>query len=252
MIGAESLSLSYGDLPVVKDVEFELQPGSLTALIGANGSGKSTLMRGLAGLHEASDGRVTGPAQLPILKRRDALAYLPQGLPDPSALSVEEFALLGADAPNRWSVSQQARQRVDQALKTLDLSSLAQRACSTLSGGEYRRAGLAACLAQGAPWLLLDEPCAGLDLPHAAALLAGLRQWLADDGARGALVVLHDLNLAAQWADRCLLMCNGELLADDDPETVLTSDALESAFGANLQRFRHPQHDHLVILGPRR
>ncbi len=250
MIGAQALSLAYGQTRVVEDVDFSLQPGCLTALIGANGCGKSTLMRGLAGLHAAQQGQALGPAQEPIAVRRKTLAYLPQSLPEPSALSVEGFALLGADSPTAWSASTAAKQRVASALEQLDLRALATRACATLSGGEYRRAGLAACLAQGTPWLLLDEPCAGLDLPHAAALMSGLKRWLAKDEKRGALVILHDLNLAAQWADRLLLMANGRLVADDTAEAVLTSPQLETAFGGQLQRFRHPEGNHLVVLGP--
>jgi ABC-type cobalamin/Fe3+-siderophores transport system ATPase subunit len=249
MIGGHGLRLSYGETTVLSDITLQLQAGSLHALIGANGSGKSTLLRCLAGLHAASAGTLLGAAALTLHERRRQLAMLPQSLPQAPALSVEQLALLGADAPQRWSASKQARQRAHEALELLDLLPLKNRLCQQLSGGEYRRACLAACFAQGSPWLLLDEPCAGLDLPHCAELMAGLKAWLGADPRRGALVVMHDLNLAAQWADRCLLLGEQSLLANDETDSVLAGDALEHAFGGALQRFRHPQADHLVLLG---
>jgi len=253
MIGAKNLGLSYPRHQVLDGISFTLEPGQLCAVIGANGSGKSTLLRCLAGLHPASSGQRFGASELPPAQRREQLAYLPQRLPLPPALSARQLAMLGADAPQRWLASAAAQQRAAQALATLDLQTLAERDCRTLSGGEYRRAALAACLAQGAPIMLLDEPCAGLDLPHAGALMGGLRRWIVGAPDRhAALVVLHDLNLAAQWADRLLLLGQGQLLADDRPETVLASEALELAFGGELQRFRHPEHGHLVVLGPSR
>ena len=109
MIGAQALSLAYGETRVVKAVDFQLEAGCLTAIIGANGCGKSTLMRALAGLHSAQEGQALGPAQQPIETRRKQIAYLPQSLPEPSALSVESFALLGADSPtsvqSKWATS---------------------------------------------------------------------------------------------------------------------------------------------------
>ena len=141
-------------------------------------------------------------------------------------------------------------ERADAALEVMGLSGFEARLCCELSGGEFRRAAVAATLAQGAPLLLLDEPCAGLDLPHASALMRRLRQWVDDaPQQRGALLVLHDLNAVAQWCDRALLLGDGRLLADGTPQEVLASDALERAYQGRLQRFRHPQADHLVILG---
>ena len=246
---AENLSLSYGSDPVINELTLAINPGELTVLIGVNGCGKTSLLRALAGLHKPLSGAVYGAAQKKPQARRYDLAYLPQTLPERASLSVSELVLMGADAPNRWYPSPDAKERAKLALELLGMTTLAERACDTLSGGEYRRAALAACFAQGTPWLLLDEPCAGLDLHQAAVLMNGLSKWLKNDAKRGALVVLHDLNLCAQWADRCVLLNNGQIEADGDPETVLSSTALEAAYG-QLQRFRHPQRDHLVVLGP--
>ena len=245
----EKLSLSYGSDPVVKDLTLSVNRGELTALIGVNGCGKTSLLRALAGLHKPLSGAIFGPAQKDPKARRYELAYLPQILPERAHLSVSELVLMGADAPNRWYPSPEAQGRAEHALELLGLAALSHRSCDTLSGGEYRRAALAACFAQGTPWLLLDEPCAGLDLHQSAVLMRGLSMWLKNDTKRGVLVVLHDLNLCAQWADRCVLLNDGTIQAQGDPESVLSSSALEEAYG-QLQRFRHPQRDHLVVLGP--
>ena len=246
---AEKLSVSYGSDLVINELTLTINPGELTALIGVNGCGKTSLLRALAGLHKPLRGKVFGPAQKNPHARRDDLAYLPQTLPEQASLTVDELVLMGADAPTQWYPSPDAKQRAKRALDLLGLTALAHRGCDTLSGGEYRRAALAACFAQGTPWLLLDEPCAGLDLHQSAVLMRGLSAWLKGDSKRGAVVVLHDLNLCAQWADRCVLLNEGRIQAEGDPEDVLSSSEIEYAYG-RLQRFRHPERDHLVVLGP--
>jgi iron complex transport system ATP-binding protein len=250
LIGAKNLGVGYPNHTVLEALNLELKAGQVTALLGANGSGKSTLLRSLAGLQPALSGQCTGASTLPPEQRRKQLAYLPQRLPKPPALAARDLVLLGADKPRSWRPSKDAQERAKQAMTMVDVASLSERLCCTLSGGEYRRVGLAAVLTQGANILLLDEPCAGLDLPHASATMQGLRAWVAQDpDARSVLLAVHDLNLAAQWTDRCLLLGDRQLLADGAPEEVLAGDALEHAFGGQLQRFRHPERGHLVVLG---
>ena len=245
---AQGLTLSYAGRAVLTDLTFELRRGATTAVIGVNGCGKSTLLRALAGLHAPSAGTLTGPAQSPPIVRRRELAYLPQRLPDQPALSVREFVIMSAGSPTRWFPSQEATQRAQEALELLQLNDLSERLCATLSGGEYRRVALAACFAQGARWLVLDEPCAGLDLHQASRFMGCVRTWLKAQRDRGVVVVVHDLNLCAQYADECLLIDDGTLQAQGPADELLRSAALETAYGS-LQRFRHPQRDHLVILG---
>lgn len=245
---AHALSLGRGTEPVIQNVDLELRGGELVALLGANGSGKSTLLRALAGLDPVFSGQVPEASLLPAAQRRQHLAYLPQQPPRAPGYSIEDMVLMAAAGPLNWRASSSSKQRVREALEATDLSPLANRPCDQISGGEYRRALLAATLAQGAPVLLLDEPCAGLDLPHAAQVLEHLQGWLQQDADRAALVALHDLNLASLFCHRVLLLGQGGLLSEGSPEVVLQPDQLQQAFGAGLDCFQHPQTGQRVIL----
>lgn len=227
-------------------VNFRLNPGELVAIVGPNGAGKTTLMRILSGEYRPDSGRVQLDGidlhrWLPrLLARRRAV--LPQETVLDFPLSALEVALMG-----RMPHARNARDRqfAMDALHQADVAHLAHRIYPTLSGGERQRVQLARVLCQlrdecaSAPgYLLLDEPTAALDLAHQYTLLRTVRQ-LVDDGF-GGLAILHDLNLAAQFADRIVVMAGGQIVTEGDPHAVLVPELIRQVYAVPCVVTRHP------------
>jgi iron complex transport system ATP-binding protein len=243
LLRAVGLTFGYPGREVLRDVSFSLAPGELVALCGPNGAGKSTLLRLLLGLHAPRAGHVElqGAPAASLTRREIArrAALLPQESPVELPLTVREVVALGR-LPHlgRFEAERpEDVQAVTQALEATDTAVLADRPLTELSGGERHRAHFARALAQGAAVLLLDEPIAGHDLSHQLQALQLLRATVdgADGLARGAIVALHDLSLAARFCDRILLLDQGALRADAPPSEVLTVDTLARVFGVRAE-----------------
>lgn len=229
---------AVGRRPALHDVSFALRPGELAIVLGPNGAGKSTLVRVLAGVLPPTTGEVRiggddvrGLDRSAIARR---VAVVPQETDVAFGFTVREVVAMGR-APHQtgWMrATPEDEQAVDDAVGALDLRSLADRPVQELSGGEKRRVAVARALAQAAPALLLDEPTAALDVHHQVTLFDRL---VAETAAGLAcLVVMHDLNLAAQYATRIVLMRDGALVADGPIDEVLTWQRLKDTFDADL------------------
>ncbi len=223
--------LSYhGDsaLPMLVDAHLTLRRDEVTMLIGPNGAGKTTLIRLLLGLLTPDSGTVKWDSDRPLAQ---TAAYLPQSRPLIWPQPVRDVVALGRFAfgglPSRLSEADAAA--VERAMASADVAHLADRAADTLSGGEAARVHLARALAAETPYLIADEPAAALDLRHQHAVMALFRK-LATEG-RGVLAVVHDLGLAAAYADRLLWMQNGRIIADGTPVETLTPERLAAVFG---------------------
>ncbi|HEY7807305.1 MAG TPA: ABC transporter ATP-binding protein [Croceibacterium sp.] len=220
-----------------------LRPGEVTAICGPNGAGKSTLLQCLAGLLEPDSGEVLldgAPIRsLHPRERARAIGYLPQDGEIAWDLSVRNLVALG-----RLPHGDGGGVQVAGALAALDLESFASRPVSTLSGGERARALLARVLAGEPRWILADEPLAALDLGHQLALIAHLKQ-AARDGA-GVVLVLHDLALAINHADRVLVLDQGRLAADDAPEIALDPGLIGRVWGVPARWLGEPGERALV------
>ena len=247
MLEARDLTISYNDRIAVSNVTLTLDAGEITALVGPNGAGKSTLLRSLNGQVARTAGSVLLDGQ-PIEKynrrtigRRVAVVAQEAELRFP--VTVLEFVLGGRFAwgPNSgwgWETERDLRVAADVLAET-ELTELSGRLMNELSGGERQRAVLARALATEASFLLLDEPTANLDLSHQATLLALVRN-RCDKQQASALVVTHDLNLAAQFADRILLMRNGKAVRLGTPAEVLTPQLLNEVFEVEVLVDAHP------------
>jgi iron complex transport system ATP-binding protein len=226
MIEARTLTVA-GRLGAVSAA---FEPGRITAICGPNGAGKSTLLQCLAGLIEPGRGEVLlGGAALPHgRKRARRIGYLPQVGEIAWDLSVAALAGLG-----RLPHGDRGEAHVAAALAAVDLTDFAERPVSTLSGGERARALLARVLAGEPEWILADEPLAALDLAHQLALLARFRR-VADVGA-GVVLVLHDLALAMNHADRVLVLDRGALAVEGHPEQALSEATIARVWGVRAR-----------------
>ncbi len=211
-----------------------LAPGTITAICGPNGAGKSSLIEALAGLLPAAGAVCVDGHSVASLAPRDRarrIGYLPQQAEVAWDLSVRSLVALGRLPFGGGS------QEIEDTLEKLDLAGFADRPMSTLSGGERSRVLLARVLAGRPKWILADEPLAALDLAHQLGLLAILRR-AAANGA-GVVLVLHDLALAMNHADRVLTLDRGSLVHDGPPETALGKDTIGVVWGV-AARWRGP------------
>lgn len=226
------------------DVSATLAPGQITAICGPNGAGKSSLLECLAGLLSPDGGSVALDDQplaaLPPRERAKALGYLPQTGEVAWDVAVRSLVALGR-LPHRDARAEP----VEAAMAALDLEGLADRPVSRLSGGEKARALLARVLAGEPRWILADEPLAALDLAHQLALLGHLRR--AADSGTGVVLVLHDLALAMNHADRVLVLDQGGLMADGPPEEALAAEVIARVWGVVARWLGEPGARALVV-----
>jgi iron complex transport system ATP-binding protein len=247
MLEARNVSINYGARRAVSDVSLALRPGEVTAIIGPNGAGKSTMLRTFNGGLAPASGSISLDAQpLNSYSRRAVakrIAVVAQEAELRFPVTVFEFVLGGRYA---WAGTSgwgwETSHDVDvsrEVLRETQLDELSNRVMSELSGGERQRAVLARALATEASVLLLDEPTANLDLAHQAMILALVRN-RCDTKAISALVVTHDINLAAEFADNVLLMKDGETVAFGSPDEVLTPELLRQVFAVRVLVDAHP------------
>lgn len=245
---AEDIHVTLGSTEILNSVSTHLNSGEITTLIGPNGAGKSTLFAALAADVEPTAGRVVldgqsiekyTPKEL-ALKR----AVLPQDQVVRFSYSVEEIVEL-ARLSHETSPAEDA-QIITDSLDRAEVEHLRLRDVQTLSGGKMSRAGFARVLAQTTPVLLLDEPTAALDLRHQELVLRNARQ-LRDFGAC-VVIVLHDLNLAAAYSDRVIMMADGRIVADGTPEEVFTSERIEEVYRQPVVVTSHPTRGCPLIL----
>ncbi|HEX8486487.1 ABC transporter ATP-binding protein [Sphingomonas sp.] len=220
---------------ILRPATLAFAPGALTVLLGPNGAGKTTLLRVALGLLSPGEGSATidgkTAAQLSPAARARACAYLPQARPLAWPQSVRDVVALGrfahGAAPGRLGAAD--ADAVDRAIAACDLAPLAGRATDTLSGGELARVHCARALAAEAAMIVADEPVASLD-PRAQHRVLRLLRGHVDSGG-GAVVVLHDLDLAARYADRLVWMAGGAIVADGPAAATLTPERIAAVYG---------------------
>ena len=253
MLKIENLSVSYGARRVLQSVSLDLHAGEVLALIGPNGAGKSTLVRAASGVIPVQAGKVgvNGDDLLALsaMRRARYMAVVPQATSLPPAFTAWETVLLGRTPYLNFlgQVSTKDEEIARQALQKVDAFDLAERRVGELSGGEQQRVLLARALAQSTPILLLDEPTVHLDLQHQVTLMEIVRS-LAHNDNLAVLIALHDLNLAARYADRVALLVAGEIKAAGTPRQVLTPEIISMAYHLPVRVIPHPYADVPLVL----
>jgi iron complex transport system ATP-binding protein len=254
----QNLTISYGERTVLENISLGIQPGEVLALIGPNGAGKSTLVKALSGVLHPRDGSAWVKGQdvhrLSPEQRAKALAVVPQARNLPEGFTVWQTVLIGRTPYLGWLGQPAAKdiERTRWALRRTGTEAFAERLVGELSGGEQQRVLLARALAQETPVLLLDEPTAHLDLRYQSLILNLVRE-LAQEQKLAVLMVLHDLNLVALYADRVALLVDGKLRALGTPVDVITPTRLAEAYDVPLQVISHPTDGTpLIIPGGKR
>jgi len=250
VLAAHGVHVRFGQARILDGVDVAVAAGELVALVGPNGAGKSTLLSVLSGDTAPDEGRVELDAADVRAMRLDELARRRAVLLQENRLSfpfpVQDVVRMGR-APWRGTAREDADDEVvARSLETADVSHLAARRFPTLSGGEKARTSFARTLAQEPGVLLLDEPTAALDIRHQEALLDEARRW-ARAGA-SVVVVLHDLTLAAAYADRVVVLDSGRVRGDGRPTDVLTGELLTDVYRYPIEVIRRPGVDELVVL----
>lgn len=246
MLEASHLSINYGKRHAVVDVSLRVAAGQMTMIIGANGAGKSSLLRALNGTIQPAKGEVRLDGK-PLksyprraVGRRVAVVAQESELAFP--VSVLEYVLGGRYAWSGGIWGWESKRDLEIAAEVLhetELESFSERLMNELSGGERQRAVLARALATTAGILLLDEPTANLDLAHQASMLRLVRT-RCDKSGSGAVIVTHDINLAAEFADSVVLLKNGMMVAAGDPHEVLTEELLGNVLDIKVLVDVHP------------
>jgi iron complex transport system ATP-binding protein len=231
---ARNLSVNLGTRRVVAEANVSLAAGELVLLVGPNGAGKTTLIKAMAGLIPADGTIALGGedlASMPARLRARRLAYLPQGHDFSWPLPVADIVALGRHphADPFAQVSAEDRAAVSQALEATGVMAFADRPVTMLSGGERARVALARVLATQAQVVLADEPTMSLDPRHQFVVMDLLRKVARAGGA--VLAVVHDLALAARYADRVLVLDRGRIVAEGPPDMALSADRIAETFG---------------------
>jgi iron complex transport system ATP-binding protein len=251
MLNIDQLSVRYGASVAVQAVSESAAAGEWIGLIGANGAGKSSLLRAVAHL-VPYDGEVRVGDQeigrLSTRRRARLVAYVPQQPELPGGMSVLDYTLLGRTPHIGYFgvESRQDRRHCAEVLDRIGLADLADRLLSTLSGGELQRAVLARALAQQAPVLLLDEPTSALDLGRRVDALELVDELRRERGLT-VLSAMHDLTLAAQFADRLVLLSAGRVVASGPPAGVLDEELLSASFGGRVRVLTDEDGQLLVV-----
>lgn len=246
-LNAHDLTLSYPPQTVIHNVSFALPPGKVTIFIGANGCGKSTLLKACARQLAPQQGEILLDGKdiyrMPAKAFARRIAMLAQSAEAPEHLTVEQLVRYGR-YPHRhllsaWTAQDEAC--VAAALRHTQTEHYADRTLSSLSGGQRQRVWIAVTLAQDTPFIFLDEPTTYLDLTHQIEVLDLLKS-LNRDQSKTVVMVLHDLNLAARYADHIVAILNGTIELEGAPAEVFTEDNIRRIFGLDNKIIQDPYH----------
>jgi iron complex transport system ATP-binding protein len=252
MLEVKDLNYSYGTLSVLRNINLKIFGGEFVGIIGPNGAGKSTLLKLIAGLLTDMDHIYLEGIPLQNYTRKNLakiIGYVPQETEFSFAYPVSEVILMGRyPHMKRFAYySEKDKLIMKEAMRRLDIERYEDRNFTELSGGEKQRVVIAGALAQEARIIVLDEPTSALDLHHQIAIYRTLKN-LQKEKNTTILIVTHDINLAAQFCQRILLMADGKIISDGKPEDVLRFRQLQEIFGVQVYIDINPMNNSIYVL----
>lgn len=246
MLKSRSLVKSYGKRKVLINIDSQVVAGEMLGILGPNGSGKSTLIHLLAGLEKPDEGEIwldeLPLARYSLRERAKRIAYVPQEGAEALSISVEEYILMGREPYQNWWpwYKEKDWQVVNRWIHQMDLGSYRTQLLSRLSGGERQRVEIAKAMAQEPDYILLDEPTNHLDLKYQLSILAMLQR-LKEEMEIGIMIVIHDINLAAQYCDHLLFLKEGRVIGYGTPKQIITQELISQVYGVGSWMIEHPQ-----------
>jgi iron complex transport system ATP-binding protein len=252
LLSADGVSYRREGRDILRGVTFTVSPGELVGLIGPNGAGKSTLIKVIGGLWSGAEGAITlldkPLARYSSRQIAQVIAQVPQITALDFPFSVRQVVMMGRNPHlGRFQLeTDRDRRAADDALRRTQTLDLVDRLIGTLSGGERQRVLIARALTQQPRLLLLDEPTANLDLQHQMGIMDMVRSLIREDEL-GVVAAVHDLELAARFCDRLVLLHRGTVQAEGTPDEVLTPDHIRAAYGVDALPYRDPITGHLRL-----
>ena len=254
-LSVSGLNFSWGENHVLKDVEFTMQRNEVVAILGVNGAGKSTLIKCLNKILTPKSGKIliegNDLSSHDLVSLAKVMSYVPQTVRSSFSMNVFDVALIGRRPHIRWRISQRDRDFVSQTLRYLGLEDFAFRRFNQLSGGERQRVIIAKAIVQNPDLYLFGEPTSDLDLKNQVSIMKRIRHLVSPEmGDKSALIAIHDINLAARFADKIILFDDGKVKSYGKPEDVLTEQSISDVFGVSsmiMPREDDPSKIHIII-----
>jgi len=247
MLKAINIVKCYGHQKVLHNIHLKVRAGEMLGILGPNGSGKSTFLRILAGIEQPDDGEIwlddVRLTQFSPKERAQQIAVVPQeGAEASLSITVEEYILMGREPYQRWWpwYVDEDRRLVAQWMRELDLDCSQDRPLSALSGGERQRTEIARAMVQEPQYVMLDEPTNHLDLRYQLATLSMLKR-LKEEKGIAVIIVMHDVNLAAQYCDHLLFLRSGRRIGYGKPEQIINQELIREVYGVDVLIIKHPR-----------
>ena len=228
----------------MKDINFSIKPNEVVSVLGVNGAGKSTLIKCLNGILKPASGKVSiltveesdnvlvNVSGLDLVGLSRVMSYVPQFIRTSFSMDVFDVVLLGRRPHIKWRISENDRNKVSETLRYLNLEEFAFRKFDQISGGERQRVVIAKAIAQDPNLFLFDEPTSNLDLKNQIQIMKCIRKIIKDSKSpKSALIAIHDINTAARYSDKIILLDNGSIKAFGSPNEVLTEQNIADVFG---------------------
>jgi iron complex transport system ATP-binding protein len=240
LLEVRNLSFSYGENRVLKEIDLSIPENELVSVLGINGAGKSTLLKCLNRIITPQTAEIKLKSkdvqELDLVEISKLISYVPQSVRSSFSMDVFDVVLLGRRPYINWRIGERDREVVSETLRFLNLEDFAFRKFNKLSGGERQRIIIAKAIAQEPQLFLLDEPTSDLDLKNQIQVMKKLKSLVSDsESSKSALVAIHDINIAARFSDRIILLSDGKIVADGTPLEVLTSENIAKVFGVTSE-----------------